>query len=440
MHLKAAIFILLGKNMIDYIKKIWRLADLRQRILFTIGMLVAVRILAHIPLPFIDVSNLQKYFSNNQFLGLLNMFTGGTMENFSIILMGVGPYITATIVMQLLQMIVPSIEAMSKEGEQGRQKLNYYSRMIAVPLSLIQSWSMIRLLVSQNVITSPSNSEMFTLLTITTAGTILVMWLGELITEKGIGNGISLIIALGIIAGLPSQIANTKTVLAANNSPIVLVTVLTIIAVFLIIAFVILMTEGERQIPISYARRTRHSNYGGVETHMPLRINSAGVIPIIFALSMVTFPPVIGQFLQTAKSAKVSSFGKSLYELFQNNDIFYISIYFVLVIAFTYFYTYIVFKPTEVAENLQKNGGFIPGIRPGKETSNYFSYVINRITLTGSIFLAIVAALPFIITAVYPSLNTIQIGGTSILIVVSVVIETMRQFQSQMLMRTYEKY
>ena len=426
--------------MIDYLKKVWKLSDLRNRIIFTLGILLAVRVLAHIPLPFIDISNLQKFFTGNQFLGLLNMFTGGTMENFSIILMGVGPYITATIVMQLLQMIVPSIEAMSKEGEQGRQRLNYYSRLIAVPLSIIQSWSMIRLLESQNVITAPTTTQMIGLLVITTAGTILMMWLGELITEKGIGNGISLIIALGIIAGLPGQIANTRTVLAANNSPIVLVTILTIIAVFAIIAFVILMTEGERQVPISYARRARGSNYGGVETHMPLRINSAGVIPIIFALSMVTFPPVIGQFLQTAKSETLKHIGKAIYDLFQSNDIFYTSLYFIMVLLFTYFYTFIVFKPKEVAENLQKNGGFIPGIRPGKETANYFSYVINRITLTGAIFLAFIAVIPFIVKAVYPSLSTIQLGGTSILIVVSVVIETMRQFKSQMLMRTYEKY
>lgn len=426
--------------MIDYIKKIWRLTDLRNRIIFTIALLLTVRILSHIPLPFVDISSLQKFFSNNPFLGLLNMFTGGTMENFSIILMGVGPYITATIVMQLLQMIVPSIEAISKEGEQGRNKLNYYSRMLTVPLSIIQSWSMIRLLESQNVITKVTSGQMIMLLIISTAGTILLMWLGELITEKGIGNGISLIIALGIIAGLPGQIANTKTVLNANNSPILLVTIITLIVVFLVIAFIILMTEGERQVPISYARRSRGSSYGGVETHMPLRINSAGVIPIIFALSMVTFPPVIGQFLQTAKSTELQHIGKTVYDLFQNNQWFYSTVYFVMVILFTYFYTYIVFKPTEVAENLQKNGGFIPGIRPGRETANYLSFIINRITLTGAIFLAIIAVFPFLIRAFYPSLSTIHLGGTSILIVVSVIIETMRQFQSQMLMRTYEKY
>ncbi len=426
--------------MIDYIKKIWKLTDLRNRIIFTMAILLAVRVLAHIPLPYVDISSLQKFFTSNPFLGLLNMFTGGTMENFSIILMGVGPYITATIVMQLLQMIVPSIEAISKEGEQGRQRLNYYSRMLTVPLSIIQSWSMIRLLESQKVIGTLNTTQIMMLLIICTAGTVLMMWLGELITEKGIGNGISLIIAIGIIAGLPGQIANTKTVLVANSAPLILVTILTLVITFLIIAFIILMTEGERQVPISYARRTRGSNYGGVETHMPLRINSAGVIPIIFALSMVTFPPVIGQFLQTAKSETLQSIGKSIYNLFQNNEWFYSGIYFVMVILFTYFYTFIVFKPTEVAENLQKNGGFIPGIRPGKETANYFSFVINRITLTGAIFLGLIAVMPFLVKAFYPSLSTIQLGGTSILIVVSVIIETMRQFKSQMLMRTYEKY
>lgn len=427
--------------MLSYIQKIWKLKDLRYRILFTICLLLVVRILAHIPLPFIDTSNLQKYFSSNPFLGLLNMFTGGTMENFSIILMGVGPYITATIIMQLLQMIVPSIEALSKEGEQGRQKLNHYSRMITVPLGVIQSYGMIRILETQNIISSITLQQWIPILIISTAGTILVMWLGELITEKGISNGISLIIALGIIAGIPAQIANTKTVLSANNAPLMLVAIITIIVIFLVIAFIILMTEGERQVPISYARRMKGTkSYGGVETHLPLRINSAGVIPIIFALSMITFPPVIGQFLTTAKSQNLQHIGKAISDLFQSNDYFYTAIYFVMVIVFTYFYTYIVFKPTEVAENLQKNGGFVPGIRPGKETANYLSFIISRITLSGAIFLAIIAIFPFIIKIIYPSLDTIQLGGTSILIVVSVVIETMRQMQSQLLMRTYENY
>ncbi|MDO8513344.1 MAG: preprotein translocase subunit SecY [bacterium] len=427
--------------MINYIMKIWKLKDLRNRILFTIGLLLIIRVLAHIPLPFIDTSNLQKFFSNNPFLGILNMFTGGTMENFSIILMGVGPYITATIIIQLLQMIVPSVEALSKEGEQGRQKLNYYSRLITVPLAIIQSWSMIKLLQSQKIVGSLSFSQLLILLIIATAGTILVMWIGEIITERGISNGISLIIAFGIIAGLPGQIANTRNVLELNHAPLLFVAIMTIIAVLLIIAFIILMTEGERQIPISYARRIKGTRtYGGVETHLPLRINSAGVIPIIFALSMVTFPPVLAQFLTTARSEFLKNIGNTIYDLFNNNNFFYGALYFIMVVAFTYFYTYIVFKPKEVAENLQKNGGFIPGMRPGRETSNYLSYIISRITLTGAIFLAFIAVLPFIVSALYPNLSTIQLGGTSILIVVSVIIETMRQLQSEMLMRTYEKY
>lgn len=429
--------------MINYLTKIWKLKDLRNKILMTLFLLLIVRILAHIPLPLVDTANLQKYFSGNQFLGLLNMFSGGTMENFSIILMGVGPYITASIIVQLLQMIIPQFETISKEGEQGQQKLNQYMRLLTVPLAVLQSWSMIRLLESQKVISTLNTENMITLLIITTAGTILLMWLGEIITQKGLGNGISLIIALGIITGLPSQIANTKQVLAANNSPVALVGIITLIVIVVVVAFIILMTEAQRQIPISYARRTRGSKtYGGVESHLPVRLNTAGVIPIIFALSMITFPPLVGQLLSapSVRSQSLQNAGKFLINLFQNNELFYSLFYFGMVILFTFFYTFIVFKPDKVAENLQKNGGFVPGIRPGRETASHLNFVISRITLTGALFLGFIAIMPFIVRAFYPSLSTIHLGGTSILIIVSVIIETVRQLQSQLIMRTYEKY
>lgn len=426
--------------MLENFKKIWTLHDLRYKILFTMIMLVLIRVLAHIPIPGINTESLRSFFSENQFLGILNMFSGGTMENFSIILMGVGPYITASIILQLLQMVVPSIEAIAKDGEQGHQKINYYTRILTVPLAIVQSYAMIRLLESQGILSNLTMSQLIPALITATAGTILIMWIGELISERGIGNGISLIIALGIIAGLPSQIKNTQMVLSGGNQSVALILILILLIIVAVVGFIILITEGERQIPVSYARRVRgQSAYGGVQSHLPLRINAAGVIPIIFALSLVTFPPVIAQFLTTARTQWVKNLGTWTYSIFQNNDIFYNIFYFVLVVLFTFFYTFIVFKPKDVAENLQKNGGFIPGIRPGQETARYLTHVITRITVTGSIFLAIIAVLPFLVKSL-TNLNTISLGGTSLLIVISVVIETMRQLQAQLVMRTYDNY
>lgn len=426
--------------MFDGIRKIFVLKDLRNRILFSIGLLLIIRILAHIPLPGVSTANLQSFFNQNQIFGLLNMFSGGTMENFSIILMGVGPYITASIIIQLLQMIIPSLEALSKEGEYGYQKINYYTRILTVPLAFIQSWAMIRLLQSQNVIQQITTGDIITMLIISSAGTILAMWLGELISERGIGNGISLIIALGIVAELPTQLRNTVALIEKGQYSLIISFIVFIVVSILVIAFIILITEGERQIPVSYARRVRGlRSYGGVDTHLPLRINTAGVIPIIFAISLMTFPPVVAQFFKTARSAWISNSADWILRLFQNNDIFYNLAYFLLVMFFTFFYTFIVFKPDQVAENLQKNGGFVPGIRPGRETAHYLSYILNRITLTGSIFLALIAVMPFIIRST-TNLTTIALGGTSLLIVISVVIETMRQLKAQLVMHTYEHY
>lgn len=426
--------------MFESFKKIWTLRDLRYKIIFTVLMLFLIRILAHIPIPGVNTESLRSFFGENQFFGILNMFSGGTMENFSIILMGVGPYITASIIIQLLQMVVPSLEAIGKEGEQGHQRMNYYTRLLTVPLGAIQSFAMIRLLESQNILTGLTFSQLVPAIITATAGTIFVMWIGELISERGIGNGISLTIALGIIAGLPQQVKNTTLILRSGDYPVLLILLLVLAIVVLVVGFIILITEGERQIPVSYARRVRGaSSYGGVQSHLPLRINAAGVIPIIFALSLITFPPVIAQFLTTARTAWLRNVGTWVYNTFERNDLFYNISYFVLVVLFTFFYTFIVFKPKDVAENLQKNGGFVPGIRPGQETARYLTYVITRITVTGSIFLAIIAVLPFIVRSL-TDINTISLGGTSILIVISVVIETMRQLQAQLVMRTYDNY
>lgn len=430
-------------NLWDKFLQVFSYKDLRKRILYTLLLLVLVRLLAHIPLPGVNQTELKSFFSNNQIFGLLDMFSGGAMRNFSLALMGVGPYITATIIMQLLGMVVPSLEALSKEGESGQQKINQWSRYLTVPLAIMQSYAMIMLLKSQGVIIEITPQSLTVMLIAAMAGTVLLMWLGELISENGIGNGISLIIALGILAGIPTQLRNTFAIVGAGGiidwSKAIWLIVMAAVAI-LTILIIILMTEGERQIPVTYARRVRgvSSNYGALSTHLPLRVNSAGVIPIIFAMSLMLFPGTAAKFFEQAKTAWVATGAKWLADLF-NNGTFYGIAYFVLVVAFTYFYTFIVFKPDQIAENLQKQGGFIPGVRPGNETSRFLYQVINKLTLTGAVFLGLIAVMPFIIQAI-THINTLAIGGTGVLILVSVIIETRRQLVAQLTTRKYENY
>jgi preprotein translocase subunit SecY len=364
------------------------------------------------------------------------------MSNFSIILMGVGPYITSSIIIQLLTVVIPSLEALQKEGEFGRQKINQYTRYLTVPLSFLQAFSMISLLRSQGIVTHFSPITLLIILLTTTAGTIFLMWLGEIITENGIGNGVSLIIALGIIAGLPANFRNTIALLTTGGSldNSTIIGLLIFLALFIVaIGLIVLMNEGERKIPVAYARRVRGgSSYGSVQTHLPLKVNTAGVIPIIFALSILLFPGVIANFLATARSQWLANAATAVANFIQNQTNYSI-IYFILVIAFTYFYTFIIFQPQQIAENLQKQGGFIPGVRPGKETADYVMAILSRITLTGAFFLGLIAILPFIIQNV-THIQTLAISGTSILIMVSVVLETMRQIQAQLLTRTYDNY
>lgn len=418
------------------LKQIFTLPDLRRKVLYALALLVIARVLAHIPLPGVDIAELQNFFGRNQIFGLLNMFSGGAMENFSIIMMGVGPYITATIIVQLLTMVIPALEELQKEGESGQQKINYWTRILTVPLALIQSYAMLNLLKSQQIVTSWTPLQLGVMLISITAGTILLMWIGELISENGIGNGVSLIITLGIVAGLPAQVRNTLAVL--DTTKIIGLIVFGIIAVGVVI-LIVLVNEGQRQIPVSYARRIRGvRSYGGVDTHLPIRVNTGGVIPIIFAMSLMLFPGVAGQFLSQARSAWLAHAATWVANLFTNNW-FYGVCYFILVIAFTFFYTGIILKPTQIAENLQKQGGFIPGVRPGAETAGYLTRIISRINLTGAAFLGVIAVLPFIVQAA-TGINTLVIGGTGVLIMVSVIIETMRQIQAQLVMRQYEVY
>ncbi len=433
------------ESFIEKFKLVFRLPDLRSKIIYTLILLVLIRILAHVPLPGVDLETLRAFFQNNQIFGLLNMFSGGTMANFSIILMGVGPYITASIIMQLLQHVIPALEALAKEGEYGHKKINQITRWLTVPLAAIQAYAMINILSragSQGGLSlSISGMDLIVAIIVITGGTILLMWLGELISENGIGNGISLIIAMGIIAGLPSMAKNTLALVVEgglDTSRLIGMIAFVLIAIF-VVAFIVLINEGQRDIPVSYAKRVRGMRmYGGADTHLPLRVNQAGVIPIIFALALLIFPSTIAKFFEGSKITWVAALSNKIVLLFQNN-LFYGALYFLLVVAFTYFYTAVVFNPEQIAENLQKQGGFIPGIRPGTQTVSYLKKILNRVTLTGSLFLGIIAVLPFIVQAI-THLNTLVLGGTGILIIVSVILETQRQLNAMLATRSYDNF
>lgn len=416
--------------------KILRTPEIRNSILFIIAMLVLFRVLAHIPIPGIDVESLQRFFRSNQILGLLNVFSGGTIENFSVVALGVAPYVTASIILQLLTMVIPKLEELSKEGESGQQKINQYTRYLTVPLAFIQSFSIITLLQrsGQGIVADLSILDTVMIVATLTAGSIFLMWIGEIVSERKMGNGISLLIFAGIVASFPSFIQQALVSFDQDQLPnwilfggMALITVLGVVVI----------TEGQRNIPVSYARAIRGGRaIGGVQTHLPLRVNMAGVIPIIFAVAIVLFPPLVAQFLVQAKSLALARVAQWVIDLFQN-QLFYGIFYFALVVGFTYFYTYVVFKPEQISENLQKQGAFVPGIRPGRPTSDFLSSVVGRILLAGALFLGIIAVLPLGAQQITGSQNLI-IGGTSLLIVVSVVIETVRQIQSQLTMREYE--
>jgi len=402
-------------------------------------LLVVFRIAAHIPVPGVDVNALRDIFSSNQALGLLNMFSGGAMQNFSIVMLGVGPYITSSIIFQLLTMIIPKLEALSKEGDYGRQKINQYTRLLTIPLAVIQGYSFLRLLSSQTGGALLGDMHAFQLVTtiiIITTGTIFLMWLGELISEKHIGNGVSLLIFAGIVAGLPQSLRNTA--IGFDNTMVLNFIIFGVITL-ITIAVIIMITEGQRNIPISYARHmVGQKSVGGVNTHLPLRVNQAGVIPIIFAISIIIVPPMIAQFFIASPTVWLANFSQWTIDVFQN-QLFYGIFYFLAVVLFTFFYTSVIFHPEQIAENLQKQGGFIPGIRPGKHTSDYLGKVMVRIVLAGAIFLGVVAILPIAIAPI-TGITTMTIGGTSLLIVVAVVIETVKQIDAQLVMRDYEGF
>ncbi|OGH61854.1 MAG: preprotein translocase subunit SecY [Candidatus Magasanikbacteria bacterium RIFCSPHIGHO2_01_FULL_50_8] len=421
----------------ERLKQVWAIEDLRKSILFVIAILVLVRFVAHVPIPGIDVDALQRFISQNQIIGLLNIFSGGTLENFSIVMMGVGPYITASIIFQLLGMIVPAIEELQKEGESGQQRINQWTRMATVPLALLQSFGTINLLRQSqaNIFVDLTTFKLIAIMITVTAGSMFLVWLGELISEKSVGNGISILIFANIIASLPTVIQ--RTVLTFDQSQAMQLIAFGVVAVVTILG-VVFITQGQRIIPIQYARQMRGSRmFGGVSTHLPIKVNMAGVIPIIFAISLVLFPPLIAQFFVRAQTAWISGVAQWVIDIF-NDRLIYGVLYFVLVFGFTFFYTSIIFQPEKVAENLQKQGGFVPGIRPGTETAHYLSRVTNRVMLAGALFLATIAVLPLVVQE-FTGSGTLLIGGTSLLIVVSVVIETLNKIESQITMREYDK-
>ena len=423
--------------MLEKISQIWKAKDLRQSVLFVLAMLAIFRMAAHIPIPGVDVIALKQFFASNQILGLINLFSGGGMENFSIVMMGVAPYITASIIFQLLAMIIPALEELQKE-EAGRQKINMWTRYLTVPMSILQAYGMITLL-NRSTLGIISNLSGWTLISTVltiTAGTIFLMWLGELISEKHIGNGISLLIFAGIIAGLPGAAQQIAVTFDASQ----LFTLIGFIAVAVItVVGVVIINEGQRNVPVVYAKQIRGNRmYGGTQTHLPLRVNMAGVMPIIFAISVILFPSMIAQFFIHARTSFISQAAEWTLQAF-NNQLVYGILYFILVFGFTYFYTEVIFHPTQIAENLQKQGAFIPGIRPGKHTEDYIGKTTYKIIFVGALFLALIAILPLILRY-FTGIQSLAIGGTSILIVVAVIIETVKQIEAQLTMREYEGY
>jgi len=427
--------------MADFIKKIWRNKELRKNLLIVLGILIVFRIMSHIPIPGVNLDALKKFFDSNEVFGLINVFSGGAMSQFSIVTLGVAPYINASIIMQLLTVVMPRLEALQKEGERGQFKINQYTRYLTVPLAIVESYGFILLLSrtsgGEPIITSLSPFFLISAVITMTAGTVLLMWLGELISERGVGNGLSLIIFSGIVAQIPQSIQ--QIYVNYNASQLLTIIGFAFLALAIIMGIVVI-TEGQRKIPVTYAKRVRGLKmYGGVSTHLPIRVTQAGVIPIIFAMSLMIFPEVIAKFLSNAKTEFIANTAKTVGSLFQTGTWFFSIFYFLLVVAFTYFYTSVIFKPDQVAENIQKQGGFIPGLRPGNQTSDYLRRVVNRITLAGAVFFGVVAVLPFIMQQ-FTGIKSLVIGGTGLLIVVSVAIEFMKQIEAQLVMKSYENY
>ena len=426
--------------MLDAVRNAMRLPDLRNKILFTLLILVIYRLAAHIPVPGVDPDALSNFFRSNQLLGFLDLFSGGALSNFSVVAMGVYPYITAQIIMQLATGIVPALEKIVKEGgDAGRAQINRYTHLLTIPLAALSGFGQAIVLTQSNppVLTRFSLTEypletLAIVLTLT-AGTVFAVWLGELITEQGIGSGVSIIIFGGIVAGVPSRVGQML-----STNPVSLVFFLTITVITIV--GIIFINEGHRRVPVQYGKRVRGTKvYGGQSTYIPLRVNSSGMIPLIFAISILIFPGVIAGYLTASSISWVRDAAYVIVNAFNQNSPVYWITYFLMVIGFTYFYTDVIFSQQNLPEVLQQQGGFIPGIRPGKKTEEYLNGVVQRITLVGALFLGIVAILPFLVQDVAEQ-NTLLITSTGLLIVVGVVLDTMKQLQAQLVMRHYEGF
>lgn len=431
--------------MLKTLQNIWHSKELRNRILFTIGLVALYRLMTHITIPGVDREALAFVFEKNSLLGAFSMLTGGSAENFSIVLMGLSPYINASIIIQLLTVIVPRMEELSKEGEYGRRALNRWTRWLALPLAFVQSYGMISLINAQAQVPIIANlgdwNVILPIMLTISVGTIVLMWIGELISEKGIGNGISILIFAGIIGGIPPLLGPNLAL--AQNDPGRLIPMVAILLITLLLTlFVVLFTEGQRRIPITYAGRESQGKHE--QSFLPIRVNQAGMIPILFAVSLVTFPSLIGQFLLYADSEWVKAIGRVATTQFNQNSWSYLVIYFLLIIAFTYFYVSITFNPEQVAENIQKRGGFVTGIRPGRETAEYLQKVSNRLNFFGGVMIAILAVLPMGIQNLFQKLGIASvplfIGGAGIIIIVGVVLDLVRRLNTQLLVHHYDRF
>lgn len=422
------------RNVLHKFRIIFGDKSLRNRIFFTLGALVVFRLLSAIPIPGVDPNQLAAFLSSSQLVGVLNIFSGGGLSNLSIIMLGVGAYVTSSIIMQVMTIMFPKLKSMyQEEGEAGRKKFTQYSRMLTVPLAAIQGFGLLTLLERQGALGAVTTFQMITNLSIVIAGAMLTMWIGELISEYGIGNGVSVLIFGGIVASFPTSIGQALFTYTPADLPLYIVFAL---VGLLVIAGIVLVTEAERPIPVTYAKQVHGSNVtGGTSTYIPLRLTQAGVIPIIFALSILLFPQVISNFLAGSSNAILQSIANAM-TAFLQNQLLYGVVYFVLVFLFTYFYTAVTFDPESMSHNLQKNGAFIPGVRPGQSTAEYVSKILTRITLVGALFLGVIAILPLVMQNL-TGITQIALGGTSLLIVINVAVDIVKKVDAQIAMREY---
>lgn len=419
------------------LRQIFSVPELKRKLLFTAGIFAYYRLMAHLPVPGVNTEQLKLFFAQNQLLSLLDVFSGGTLANFSLMALGLAPYINASIILQLLTMAIPKLEELSKEGEAGREQINQYTRLLTIPLAVVQSIGIYALLKSQQLIVNLDPLHTLAIIASMIAGTMILLWLGELITQYGIGNGVSMLIFGGIISRLPVTFFQTAATSQTDQFSSLLM--LGLIGFFVISAIVIIDTA-VRKVPIHYAKRIRGARtFGGQSTHLPLRLNQAGVIPIIFAVSLVLLPSLVGRFLTGTNRPELVSFGTNLGLWFSPQSLTYNLTYFLLVVGFTYFYTAVVFDPEKIADEIKKNGGFIPGIRPGKATRDYLNHILTRITLIGAVFLGLIAVLPSLVQS-FTGLSSLTIGGTGILIVVSVILETTKQVDALLVMHNYDRF